>query len=90
MLWSLYSYTVVGFGEEAPPGCVRVEVPVIFWSRKNAPTSAENVRFLTGVQRVITPTWATLKSGLHEKPPAAAAAFGVKGVPAALSLLATM
>ena len=28
-------------------------------------TSAENVRFLTGVQRVTTPTCETLKSGLQ-------------------------
>ena len=30
-------------------------------------TSAENVRFLTGVQRVMTPTCDTLKSGLQAK-----------------------
>ena len=30
-------------------------------------TSAENVRFLTGVQRVMPPTWNTAKSGLQLK-----------------------
>jgi hypothetical protein len=28
-------------------------------------TSAENVKFLTGVQWVTTPSWAMLKSGLR-------------------------
>ena len=43
----------------------RTTAPVNFWSRRDAPNSAENVRFLTGVQRVIIPTWAMLKSGLQ-------------------------
>ena len=43
----------------------RTAEPVNFWSRKNAPTSAENVRFLTGVQRVTMPSCETLKSGLQ-------------------------
>ncbi len=43
MLWSLNSYTVVGLGAAA----AKMAAPVNFWSRKNAPTSAENVRFLT-------------------------------------------
>jgi hypothetical protein len=57
---------VVGFG--APPAKTAVEVarpgPLpIFWSRWNHWTSAENVRFLTGVQRVTTPSCETLKFG---------------------------
>ena len=47
------SYTVVGFGADGP----KVEVPVYFWSSRKYWTSAENVRFLTGVQRVTAPIW---------------------------------
>ena len=50
-----------GFGAVA----VKIELPDIFWSRWVYITSAENVRFLTGVQRVTTPSCATLKSGLQ-------------------------
>ena len=42
-----------------------VEDPVSFWSSLVYSTSPENVRFLTGVQRVTNPIWATLKSGLQ-------------------------
>ena len=53
----------MGFGAAGP----RIEVPVNFWSRWNHWTSAENVRFLTGVQRVTTPSCETLKFGLQLK-----------------------
>ena len=59
--WSLNSYRVRGFGADGPSGAA----PVNFWSRWNHWTSAEKVRFLTGVQRVTTPSCETLKSGLQ-------------------------
>jgi hypothetical protein len=48
--------TLFGFG------CMVVTkvAPVNFWSRWNHWTSAENVRFLTGVHRVTKPSWKTL------------------------------
>ena len=42
---------------------MNVELPDIFWSRWNQATSAENVRFLTGVQRVTAPSCAVPKFG---------------------------
>src|SRR6266852_6722288 len=47
---------------------LKVAVPVNFWLRWAHRTSAENVRFLTGVQRVTKPSIATLKSGLQRSP----------------------
>ena len=47
--------------------------------------SNENVRFFTGVQRVITPIWATAKSGLQVMIPLVTAKFArppqIKAVP---------
>jgi hypothetical protein len=45
--WSLNSWVAVGLGAVG----LKVAVPVNFWSRWAHRTSAENVRFLTGVQR---------------------------------------
>jgi len=52
---------VVGFGEQHEGGCT-----ANFWSRWNHMTSAENVKFLTGVQRV-TPRAAKRLARVAEK-----------------------
>ena len=44
---------------------MNTEEPDIFWSRWNHWTSPVNVRFLTGVQRMLAPSCETLKSGLQ-------------------------
>src|SRR6266568_4702333 len=61
--WSFSSYVVAGLATEA--GGAIATVPEYFWSNCVQLTSRVKARFFTGVQTMLPPITAMLKSGLQ-------------------------